>query len=223
MSLDSWRVIRQMDEDFQPVTSGDSFLDMLVKIEALLVNLAAFTGHVAEGMTRTQAWRFLDLGRRLERTVQTSQLIRSVIAGRGASDAAALQALLQISDSLMTYRSRYYSRFQLGAVIDLLVTDESNPRSIAYQLAKCASHAAQLPLDAAPGGRRAEERLAMSLLQMVRRADSASLARAYLAGDLEPLEGLLSGIDSTMPKLSDAVSHRYFFHSGSAQRLTQIN
>ncbi len=120
----------------------------------------------------------------------------------------------------MTYRSRYFSRFQLGAVLDLLVTDQSNPRSIAYQLVKCAAHAAQLPIEAVPIGRRAEEQLTMSLLQLVRRADCAELARAYLAGDIEPLEGLLSGIDSTMPKLSDAVSHRYFFHSGAAQRIS---
>jgi uncharacterized circularly permuted ATP-grasp superfamily protein/uncharacterized alpha-E superfamily protein len=220
LSLDTWRIIRQMDEGFRPATAEDGFLDMLVKLEALLVNLAAYTGHVAEGMTRTHAWRFLDLGRRLERTLQTSQLIRAVITGGGAA-AAALQALLEISDSLMTYRSRYFSRFQLGAVLDLLVTDESNPRSIAYQLVKCAAHAAQLPIEAVPIGRRAEEQLTMSLLQLVRRADCAELARAYLSGDVEPLEGLLSGIDSTMPKLSDAVSHRYFFHSGAAQRLAQ--
>jgi uncharacterized alpha-E superfamily protein len=106
-------------------------------------------------------------------------------------------------------------------LIDLLVTDESNPRSIAYQLGKCAAHAAQLPLEPAEQGRRAEERLTITLLQLIRRTDSTELARAYLAGDVEPLEGLLSGIDATMPKLSDAVSHRYFFHSGAAQRLTQ--
>ncbi len=221
LSLDTWRIVRQMDDEFRPAATDDGFLDMLVKIESMLLHLAAFTGQVSEGMTRTHAWRFLDLGRRLERTLQTSQLFRAVIAGGGAEDAPALEALLEISDSLMTYRSRYFSRFQLGAVLDLLMTDETNPRSIAHQLVKCAAHAAQLPRDSVVPGHTAEERLAASLLQLIRRTDSELLAQAYEAGDEDPLDNLLSTIDSTMPKLSDAVSHRYFFHSGSAQRLAQ--
>jgi hypothetical protein len=64
-----------------------------------------------------------------------------------------------------------------------------------------------------------EERLAGSLLHLIRRADPLAIAKTYEAGDEEPLDSLLNAIDTTLPKLSDAVSHRYFFHSGSAQRL----
>ena len=89
---------------------------MLEKIDVLLMHLAAYAGQVAEGMTRTHAWRFLDLGRRLERALQESQLIRGLLAEGGGSDPAALESLLEVSDSVMTYRSRLrQSRFQLGA------------------------------------------------------------------------------------------------------------
>ena len=67
--------------------------------------------------------------------MQSAQLIGAMIAGGGDADAAALESLLEVSDSLMTYRSRYYSRFQLAAVLDLLISDETNPRSVAYKLA----------------------------------------------------------------------------------------
>jgi uncharacterized alpha-E superfamily protein len=144
-----------------------------------------------------------------------------VVAEGGGSDAAALESLLEVSDSLMTYRSRYYSRFQLGAVLDLLVTDETNPRSMAYQLVQCTSHAAQLPRESVITGQMTEERLTASLLHLIRRADPVAIARAYEQGDEEPLDGLLTTIDTTLPKLSDALSHRYFFHSGPAQRLAQ--
>ena len=219
--LDTWRIVRELSDEFLPASSDDSLLDMLVKVDGLLARLAALTGQFAEGMTRTHAWRFLDLGRRLERTLQGSQLIRAVVAEGGGSDPAALAALLEVSDSLMTYRSRYYSRFQLGAVLDLLITDETNPRSMAYQLVECTAHAAQLPREAVASGEFAEERLAASLLHLVRRPDPLSIARAYEAGDTEPLESLLTTVDATLPKLSDAVSHRYFFHSGPAQRLAK--
>ena len=67
MSLDSWRIIRQMNDDFRPTPGRHGFLDLLDKIDVLLVQLAAYAGEIAESMTRTYAWRFLDLGRRLER------------------------------------------------------------------------------------------------------------------------------------------------------------
>src|SRR6185503_15368506 len=118
----------------------DGFLDMLDKIDILLMHLAAFSGQVADSMTRTHAWRFLDMGRRLERALQESQLVRGMLADGGASEPEALEALLEIADSVMTYRSRYASRFQLGAVLDLMVCDETNPRSVAYQLVQCVAH-----------------------------------------------------------------------------------
>ena len=221
ISLDTWRIIREMDETFRPAEGSDGFLDMLVKVESLMLDLTALTGQIAEGMTRTHAWRFLDFGRRLERTLQASQLIRAVVAEGEGNDAAALESLLEVSDSLMTYRSRYYSRFQLGAVLDLLVTDETNPRSMAYQLVQCTSHASQLPRESVIPGQVTEERLAASLLHLIRRSDPVAIARAYEAGDEEPLDALLSTIDTTLPKLSEALSHRYFFHSGPAQRLAR--
>ncbi len=70
------------------------------------------------------------------------------------SEPEALEALLEILDSVMTYRSRYSSRFKLGAVLDLLICDETNPRSIAYQLAECVAHVEQLK-PGSQGGKRA--------------------------------------------------------------------
>ena len=94
MSLDMWRTIRQMSEDFRPTPGRDGFLDLLDKLDVLLVQLAAFAGEIAESMTRTYAWRFLDLGRRVERGLRESQLIRGMLAGGGASEPEALEALV---------------------------------------------------------------------------------------------------------------------------------
>lgn len=222
ISLDTWRILRQMDEQFWPSTTKADLADLLEKIESLLRNLAAFTGLALENMTRTQAWEFLQLGRRLERGVQTSSLIRIMLRAGGATEYAVLEALLEVADSIMTYRSRYLARVQLGPVLDLLLTDESNPRSVAFQLANCVAHVEHLPRDLDEVEKPPEQVLANSLLTMIRGVDSQTLARDYVEGDTEQLDGLFAKLESTLPRLSDAVSHRYLIHVGPTQRLAEI-
>jgi uncharacterized alpha-E superfamily protein len=195
---------------------------VLERIDGLLRNLSALTGLMQENMTRTQAWQFLQLGRRVERGVQTAGLIRAMLADGGAAEHATLEALLEVADSIMTYRTRYLARVQLAPVLDLLVTDEANPRSVAHQLVHCAAHVDQLPRDAYEINPSPEEELATTLVRTIRQVDSPRLARAYLSGDTLPLENVLRGIETTLPKLSDAVSHRYLIHAGPARRLAEI-
>jgi uncharacterized alpha-E superfamily protein len=211
-----------MDEDFRPTPGRDSFLDMLDKIDVLLMHLAAYGGQVADSMTRTHAWRFLDLGRRLERALQEAVLLRGMLPHGGASEPEALEALLEVADSVMTYRSRYASRFQLGAVLDLMICDETNPRSVIYQLVEIAASVANLPQDARAGDHAVDHGLAAALLSIVRRADIRTIARDYESGETAALDTLLSDVEATLPELSDLISHRYFFHSGPMQRLAEI-
>ena len=223
MSLDSWRIIRQMNDDFRPTPGRTGFLDLLDKIDVLLVHLAAYAGEIAESMTRTYAWRFLDLGRRLERALQESQLVRGMLAHGGDGEPETLQAMLEILDSVMTYRSRYGSRFQLGPVLDLMICDETNPRSIAYQVVECESHVEFLGASVQNETGAADHGVSATLLSIVREADIVRLARDYEAGVRAPLNRLLDQIGAAMPDLSDVISHRYFFHSGPIQRLAEIN
>jgi uncharacterized alpha-E superfamily protein len=111
---------------------------------------------------------------------------------------------------------------QLGPVLDLLLTDESNPRSVAFQLANCLAHVEQLPRDVDQLAETPEQKLATSLLAMIRGVDSQTLARDYILGDTEQLDWLFMKLESTLPKLSDAVSHRYLIHVGPTQRLAEI-
>ena len=87
----------------------------------------------------------------------------------------------------------------------------------------CVGHVEQLPRDADEAGRdSAETQLAKSLLDMIRKVDSQTLARDYIMGDREQLDWLFMKLESTLPKLSDAVSHRYLIHVGPTQRLAEI-
>lgn len=222
ISIDTWRILRQTDEQFWPSSAESDLADMLEKLDGLLRNLSALTGLVLENMTRTQAWQFLQLGRRLERGLQMANLIRVMLHGIGATEHAVLESLLEVADSIMTYRSRYLARLQLGPVLDLLVTDESNPRSIAFQLVNCAAYVEQLPREAGSDDDAPEKQLVASLVEMIRKIDSQALAKKYVQGDTEELEWVFQSLETALPKLSDAVSHRYLIHAGPTQRLADI-
>jgi uncharacterized circularly permuted ATP-grasp superfamily protein/uncharacterized alpha-E superfamily protein len=223
MSLDTWRIIRQMDENFWSSPKSDGLLDVMEKVNELLVQLAALGGNVAESMTRTHAWRFLDFGRRLEHALQTATLLSSVLDSKGSADYQVLEALLEICDALMTYRFRYHSRMQLAPVLDLLLCDDTNPRSVLYQVIQCFNHVSQLPRDIHDPSVRPEQTLVASVSTLLKTTNSQEIAAAFNAGDPKPLRSLLLFIEETLPKLSDAISHRYFFHSGPVVQLARIN
>ena len=217
MSLDSWRIIRQMNVDFWPVGKDKSLLDVLDQLESLLIQLAAFSGHVTESMTRTHAWHFLDLGRRLEYSIQIVSIIRTAVEQAKLSSHDALEALLEIFDGIMTYRSRYLTRVQLRAVLDLLIQDESNPRSLAFQLERCLLHVEQLPTTDRDEEVRAEYSLASGLLEQVLKLDITDIARDYQPHADDSLMQMLTIMEATLPELSNAISLKYFYHTDPTQ------
>lgn len=115
-------------------------------LDTVLVDLAALAGLSMESTVRGPAWRFLDLARRLERAIS---LLGSVQAALGlAVEPLAFQplteSLLSVNESLVAYRRRYRSDVELGAVLDLLVHDDANPRSLAFSLDRLREHMASL-------------------------------------------------------------------------------
>ncbi|HUG93905.1 MAG TPA: circularly permuted type 2 ATP-grasp protein [Planctomycetaceae bacterium] len=217
MSIDTWRIINRMDEHARrpELWSGRlSPVDVLGVLNRVVLDLATFSGIVVESMTRTLGWRFLEIGRRLERAWHTTALMQSMLLHRCDDEGPLLEALLETADSQMTYRSRYLATLQLAPVLDLLLTDETNPRSVAYQLVALASHVDQLPRDRAAPTRGPDERIAMSLVHTIRMADVAVLCETKSGGVRHQLDRLLFRLSDQLPKLSEAISHRFLIHAG---------
>ena len=101
---------------------------MLAHLNRMITDLAAFSGMEMENMTRGHGWRFLDVGRRLERAMQRDEPGATGAVGRPVGHAV-LEPLLEIADSSMTYRRRYFARPQLSPVLDLLLLDDTNTRA----------------------------------------------------------------------------------------------
>ena len=185
-----------------------------------VLTLAAFSGLAMESMTRSQAWRFLDMGRRLERATTLALLLGSTLVERAGEEPPLLEAILEIADSGMTYRRRYLANMQVAAVLDLLLTDESNPRSVLFQLRALLDHLAALPGAAGAGGLRApHERVAIAALAELQLADPAALAVVDGRGRRQALAGLLERLGAHLPALSDALSSSYLSHAAVSRHL----
>jgi uncharacterized circularly permuted ATP-grasp superfamily protein/uncharacterized alpha-E superfamily protein len=181
-------------------------------LDRTVISLAAFGGLVADSMTRGQGLRFLEMGRRLERSLQISILLRSTLVSVNGPDGPLLDALLEISDSSMTYRRRYMSQLAAAPVLDLLLADEANPRSLAYQLAALAEGIEHLPRTEFAPGRSEAARIVLVALTRLRVADIGQLARVDQSGYRPELEDLLAKFESDVPALSDALARNYFSH-----------
>lgn len=224
ISLDSWRIISRVYDNFRPPRRGAlvDLSDLLVMLNQVVLDLTAFSGLVMESMTRAQGWRFLDIGRRTERALNTISLLNNSMIEARHDDSAVLEAILEVGDSLMTYRSRYLSNLQQAAVLDLLMTDETNPRALAYQLAALHEHVENLPRDRSQPQRSAEQRIVMSLLHSVRMVDVETLCELEHDGRRNHLERFLARLGQQLPKLADVIAHRYLIHTGPPQQLSDI-
>jgi uncharacterized circularly permuted ATP-grasp superfamily protein/uncharacterized alpha-E superfamily protein len=213
LSSEAWRTLnefyasRRWHVDALPTAPADA----LRLLDDGLRVLAAFHGLTHENMTRNFGWSFLDMGRRLSRARNMAELLLGLF-GRVAEDdeAGNLLFTLEVADSFITYRSRYRLEPVLALVLDLLLVDESNPRSIAFQLAELERHIGTLPQSGARGARIEEQRMALSLLTSVRLADVTALATAGPDGRRTSLQHLLEEHVSALPILSDVLGRRYF-------------
>lgn len=216
LSLDTWQIIKDLSELLQnwDLRHGRELDDAEQLLDRMVKDLSAFNGMVMENMTRGFGWRFLDLGRRLERIWQSSKLIRHLTAREGSGTTGALSLLLELADSSMTYRMRYMSQPQLPQTLDLLLADETNPRSVLFQLAACSEHLSVLPNEAAEGLTTPAQKLVIGLHSALSLVDVTLLAIPNKrSGNRVALERLIKRIDKDTQDLSDLIARTYFSHS----------
>jgi uncharacterized alpha-E superfamily protein len=178
------------------------------RLDRMVMALAGLSGLTSESMTREVPWRFLDMGRRLERAVNTALMIERTLAATTDDELPLLEALLDAADSAMTYRRRYRATLQVAPVVDLLLADERNPRAIVFQLAALADHVASLPRDASAARRRPEERIAFEALSEIRLVDVEAVC-ARVEDGRPALSALRGDLVRKLQALSDAVFLAY--------------
>jgi uncharacterized circularly permuted ATP-grasp superfamily protein/uncharacterized alpha-E superfamily protein len=146
LSSDNWRILNQLAARLRARSSPVLTLaDALELLDHSIFSLVAVGGLEMAHMTRDEGWRFMSLGRHLERVLYVVSTTAVVARSDRIEDPALLDWLLDLSDSIITYRARYMGHAEWIAVADLLLFDRRNPRSAAFQLTKLAKHVPLLP------------------------------------------------------------------------------
>ena len=222
LSQDTWRVLQELEAEFSatpPVHQELRMVAQLSLLDRIIVILSAFSGLLCENATRGYGWRFLDIGRRLERSRQTADLILAALVQGPTDIEPAATTLLQIVDSSITYRSRYFTDFKTENILETLVTDESNPRAIAFQLVMVVSQLYLLPSyeDGEPDEEKGQQAppalvLARKLLTSIRSVSLQELALRDSEGTLATLELVLRRLQGNLYDLSELLTAQYFSH-----------
>ncbi|MHA0316785.1 circularly permuted type 2 ATP-grasp protein [Sphingomonas melonis] len=178
---------------------------MLDRAGSLQRRYAAILGLSAEHMGRTAAWRFHDIGRRIERAIAMTRALR--LFGMPGATADDLSTLLDLADSQISYRQRYLTGIARVPVVDLVALDPGNPRSLAYQAERITQRLADLPVLSDDGMPEPQQSHAAALAATLAMTDAAAIDADAL-GDIE----------RRLAQLSDAIARRYFLQGAEPLR-----
>jgi uncharacterized alpha-E superfamily protein len=214
LSLDMTRLVGQLAEVLH-IEGKPQEADLTALLDNCLQLLSSFAGLERENITRGPGWTFISLGRRLERSIYTTRQLRELAMPLDEDSWPLLEYLLEVADSSMTYRSRYFTKLQPAPVLDVLMLDEQNPRSLAFQLTHLGDLYEKLPRHVGRDLRtirRATDKLkAVDLTKLAYSVPGVTEpgkleAFLHLDRQLEELEGLL-------PSWSNNISNTYFSHA----------
>jgi uncharacterized alpha-E superfamily protein len=209
LSEDVWIVLADIERALAALSANpdDQGLQLTEASERVLSGLLALAGIATENMVRDPGWYMLESGRGLERALQILALLRVTLCRERAAetDRLVLEAVLAAAESIVTFRRRYLTRSSVDAVLELLVIDPVNPRSVAYQLQRIRTDLRALP-NTSPTAR--PLRLLDGMAERVRIADPVALAEAH-HGRRAPLEEFLTELQGQLRMLSEAIRDQY--------------
>ena len=230
ISIDMWRVISTLEIPSNPELNmmleqpeHSNLITILDLLNHNIVVLAAFGGLIAESMTRGHAWRFLDMGRKIERASQTIRLLKGCMIDVSTSEIPLYESILEIADSLMTFRRRYLNKINPAAVLDLLLSDSSNPRSLVFQLNSLQNNINHLSKMKDTGRITPQEKSIMSMHTSVLLADIEHLVSSNESGKRIYLENLLNNLFLELSQLSESIAHHYLGHLQLSRHLSGSN
>ena len=214
-SNDLWQVLSRLSDRLATPASTIGMLagDAVGLLNQILLSLAAFRGLARENMTRAHGWRFLDMGQRIERSIHLCAFLDHALGSPVADNSSVLEAVLEVADSSITYRGRYNLLPNLATVYDLVLLDDTNPRSLLFQLNQLVKHFERLPGERENALPSPGQRVLLESLTALRLLDPRDLNQ--LKGQWQESDAgrVIQQIRRQMPRLSDAIAASYFAHS----------
>lgn len=222
LSQENWNAVLELQREAHSLDPARADLgEGLDSLSRLVMSLAALSGFAFDDMTRDEGWRFLMIGRRIERVQFFAESLAAFLRGGAAWDSGSLDWLLELGNSTITYRSRYLASPQLIPVLDLLLLHDQNPHALRFQLQALERSLARLHRSS---GAPQELQLA-GLIGRLLAFDLVTLEDPLfgVAGLDEVLEGLaalLSEIALAVGQVSERLELRYFAHIDDVSQQT---
>jgi uncharacterized circularly permuted ATP-grasp superfamily protein/uncharacterized alpha-E superfamily protein len=214
LSSDMMRLIAQLVESAK-IEEYMLFSEYSAVLSGTLELLSAFSGMERENITRGPGWTFISLGRRLERAIHLARQLRELSDAFAESDWSLWEYLLEVADSSITYRSRYYTTLQPLAVFDVLMSDGTNPRALAFQLEHLVHLYSKLPRHISE-----DLRSMQTALKLLHRFDLHSVhsrktaaPAQYNSKERARLKRSLKALGKFLPSWSNNLSNTYFNHA----------
>lgn len=191
-------------------------------LDPLVTALLALAGLSHESMVRGPAWHFMEMGRRLERALQTITMVRSLLVSNieDFDNRLLLEPILLSLEALITYRRRYHAQYDMANGLEIILLDPANPRSLIYQIEKM-----QLQIEYLNEPRQTRElpresRFALEASTTLKLSDLQVLAAANpQSNNLSELDQLMARLQHLIEEVAGAVAERYFDHTEGPQPL----
>ncbi|SFB78993.1 Uncharacterized conserved protein, circularly permuted ATPgrasp superfamily [Marinospirillum celere] len=220
---DAWRVINNLRQKFNGLNGNLGVNSARRHLEDLLVQQAAFFGFCNETMPHHYGWRFMDLGRFIERLLSSLELLKLALVTARQPGIPLWEVVLATTDNLTVYRRRYRSQLHPSAILDLLLFDESNPRSVGFMLKRLHQQLEELPRQEGSPFRSQEHRLVIEASSHLHLVDLDSLLDIENSqAAREALQAFLDALLLPLSQLSDALAHSHFSHVEKPRQLVSL-
>ncbi|MBL8449459.1 MAG: circularly permuted type 2 ATP-grasp protein [Dechloromonas sp.] len=222
LSLDHWHSLNGLQRNLQNARrKNPSLPEAIAFLDRVLLVSSSLTGFAVDNMTRDDGWRFLLVGRRIERLDTLATALAHFLRLPSARAPGTLEWLLELMDSIITFRSRYSRPPELLPVLDLLVFDESNPHGVAFQIENLVRYLERMDRDL---GDIRDERL-IAAGKALRATDLGRFAGVAFhdcreCTPCEELAALLDEVVAAVHALSDRLAMRFFTHVGDVSHQT---
>jgi uncharacterized circularly permuted ATP-grasp superfamily protein/uncharacterized alpha-E superfamily protein len=224
MSNDTWMVLAAVerallhapDSPPESQTEGEAFLSSTNNLT--LAGMLALSGVAAESMVQDVGWTMMDIGKRIERGLALTALLRATLTTVRSTGAeqTITESTLVACESSVIYRRRMLGKVSVAAVADLVLFDTENPRSLVYQLERLRANLKALP---GSSGSSRPERLVDDIVTRLRRLDPADLEVVTADGMRAALADLLNGMHRDLRELSGVITATHLSLPGGMQHL----
>lgn len=214
-STDTWRLIWNMEEDMNNTSLHLSHIKARSVLDSLITSMVAFIGLNGESISREQGWVIMDIGRKLERSLLLISMLRNTVVDKheDSVDYNLYESLLKSNEALVNYRYKYKRPLEHSLVLELMLLDSNNPRSLIYQLERLKTYLGKLPRMQQDPTLPAHEKIIFEAHAALLLAGKETFTRLHKkTNQYRDLDDLLSHIYELLSQITPVISKTYFTH-----------